>query len=337
MADAITYYGDISPRTAAHTAAGLLKRALANMITERFGQQKPLPQKSTRQQKFRRYLSLTRVTAALAEGVTPDAEALTYEDVQCVLEQWGKLVKITDVIEDTHEDPILEESRDLVGEIMAESLEIVRIGVIKAGTQVYRAGNVATRVLVASVFDRGLLRKSVRLLRANKAKYFTQIVKATPNVATEPVGPAFWAMCHTDLEADIRSLTGFVPTEKYSQSENAIPFEVGKCESVRFVLSPLFEPWLAQGAAVGATGLIAANATNIDVYPIMIVAPDAYGIVPMKGKNAVDIKVINPGKPDKSDPLGQRGYVGAKTWHTAVILQDDFMVRIETGATNNPV
>ena len=337
MADAITYYGDISPRTAAHTAAGLLKRALANMITERFGQQKPLPQKSTRQQKFRRYLALTRVTAALAEGVTPDAEALTYEDVQCVLEQWGKLVKITDVIEDTHEDPILEESRDLVGEIMAESLEIVRIGVIKAGTQVYRAGNVATRVLVASVFDRGLLRKSVRLLRANKAKYFTQIVKATPNVATEPVGPAFWAMCHTDLEADIRSLTGFVPTEKYSQSENAIPFEVGKCESVRFVLSPLFEPWLAQGAAVGATGLIAANATNIDVYPIMIVAPDAYGIVPMKGKNAVDIKVINPGKPDKSDPLGQRGYVGAKTWHTAVILQDDFMVRIETGATNNPV
>jgi len=337
MADAITYYGDISARTAAHTAAGLLKRALANMITERFGQQKPLPQKSTRQQKFRRYLALTRVTAALAEGVTPDAEALTYEDVQCVLEQWGKLVKITDVIEDTHEDPILEESRDLVGEIMAESLEIVRIGVIKAGTQVYRAGNVATRVLVASVFDRGLLRKSVRLLRANKAKYFTQIVKATPNVATEPVGPAFWAMCHTDLEADIRSLTGFVPTEKYSQSENAIPFEVGKCESVRFVLSPLFEPWLAQGAAVGATGLIAANATNIDVYPIMIVAPDAYGIVPMKGKNAVDIKVINPGKPDKSDPLGQRGYVGAKTWHTAVILQDDFMVRIETGATNNPV
>jgi len=337
MADAISYYGDISPRTAAHTAAGLLIRALANMLTERFGQQKPLPQKSTRQQKFRRYLALTRVTAALAEGVTPDAESLTYEDVQCVLEQWGKLVKITDVIEDTHEDPILQESRDLVGEIMAESLEVVRIGVIKAGTQVYRAGNVATRVLVASVFDRGLLRKSVRLLRANKAKYFTQIVKATPNVATEPVGPAFWAMCHTDLEADIRSLTGFVPTEKYSQSENAIPFEVGKCESVRFVLSPLFEPWLAQGAAVGATGLIAANATNIDVYPIMIVAPDAYGIVPMKGKNAVDIKVINPGKPDKSDPLGQRGYVGAKTWHTAVILQDDFMVRIETGATNNPV
>jgi len=336
MADAMTYYGDISPRTAAHTAAGLLRRALPNMLTERFGQQKPLPQKSTRQQKFRRYLSLTRVTAPLAEGVTPDAEALTYEDVMCTLEQWGKLVKITDVIEDIHEDPVLEEARDLVGEVMAESLEVLRIGVIEAGTSVYRAGLVGARTNIASVFDRGLLRKVVRLLRVNKAKYFTQIVKATPNIATEPVGPAFWGMCHTDLEADIRSLAGFTPTEKYSNSENVIPFEIGKCESIRFVLSPLFEPWLAGGAAVGATGLIAADAATIDVYPIIIVAPDAYGIVPMKGKNAVEIKVINPGKPDKSDPLGQRGYVGAKTWHTAVILQDDFMVRLETGATNNP-
>ncbi len=334
--DAITYYGDISPRTAAYTAYPLLERALANMVVERFGQQKPLPSKSTRQQKFRRYLSLARVTAALAEGVTPDAEALTYEDVLSTIEQWGKLVKITDVIEDTHEDPILTEARDLVAEIMAESLEVIRIGVIKAGTSVYRAGNVATRLEVASAFDRGLLRKVVRLLRANKAKYFTQIVKASPNIATEPVGPAFWGMGHTDLESDIRSLSGFVPTEKYSESERAIPMEVGKCESVRFVLSPLFEPWLAGGEVLGATGMISVGTVRVDVYPLIIVAPDAYGIVPMKGKNAVEVKVINPGKPDKSDPLGQRGYVGAKTWHTAVILQDDFMVRIETGATNNP-
>jgi len=337
MADAITYYGDISPRTAAYTAAGLLARALPNMITERFGQQKPLPQKSTRQQKFRRYLSLTRVTAPLAEGVTPDAEALTYEDVLCTLEQWGKLVKITDVIEDTHEDPILQESRDLVGEIMAESLEVIRLGIIKAGTQVYCAGNVALRTSIASVFNRGLLRKAERLLRANKAKYYTQIVKATPNYATEAVGAAFWALGHTDLKADIENLTGYTPCEKYSDSEKAIPYECGKCGSFRFILSPLVEPWLAGGAAVGATGLISVGAAVVDVYPIICIAPDFYGIVPMKGKNAIDMKVLNPGIPDKADPLGQRGYVGAKTWHTAVILQDDFGVRIETGATNNPV
>lgn len=336
MADAITYYGDISPRTAAYTAAGLLKRALPNMVMERFGQQKPLPQKSTRQMKFRRYLSLTRVTAPLAEGVTPDAEMLTYEDVLCTTEQWAKLVKFTDVIEDTHEDPILQEQGSLVMEIMQESLEVVRIGIVKAGTQVYYAGNVAGRTTVASVFDRGVLRKSERLLRANKAKYFTQIVKATPNYATEPVGAAYWALGHTDTKADIENLTGYTPAEKYSDSEKALPYECGKCGSFRFMLSPLFEPWLAGGLAVGTTGLISAGAANVDVYPILCIAPDAYGIVPMKGKNALDLKVLNPGHIDKSDPLGQRGYVGAKTWHTAVILQDDFLVRVETGATNNP-
>lgn len=219
---------------------------------------------------------------------------------------------------------------------MAESLEVIRLGIIRAGTQVYYAGNVATRLLTGSVFDRGLLRKAERLMRANKAKYFTQIVKATPNYATEAVGAAFWALGHTDLKADIENLTGFTPVEKYSDSEKAIPYECGKCGSFRFILSPLVEPWLAAGVAVGATGLISVGAATIDIYPIICIAPDAYGIVPMKGKNAIDLKVLNPGVPDKSDPLGQRGYVGAKTWHTAVILQDDFLVRIETGATNNP-
>ena len=43
MPDPTTMYGDISPRTAAYAAAQLLKRALPLMVTERWGQAKPLP------------------------------------------------------------------------------------------------------------------------------------------------------------------------------------------------------------------------------------------------------------------------------------------------------
>ena len=110
----------------------------------------------------------------------------------------------------------------------------------------------------------------------------------------------------------------------------------GKVESVRFVLTPHFSPWLAAGAAVGA-GMISAGAANNDVYPLLIVSPDAYGIVPLKGSRAAQITVMNPGKPSKSDPLGQKGFVGWKTWHTAVILNDLWMARIETCATDAPV
>lgn len=335
MGDNVNTYGDISPRTAAYVVADLLKRGVYLMVTERFGQSKPLPQKSTRTMKFRRYEALSIPTAPLAEGVPPDGQKLTKTDIQCTLEQEGDYIEITDVIQDTHEDPIMQESKDLLTQQYAETLESRRVAVLKAGTSVYYA-NGTTRAGLNSFFTRGQLRKIVRALKANKAKFFTQILGATAKYATEPVGPCFWAMGSTDLESDIRDLPGFVPIEKYSDSEKAIPGEVGKVENIRFVLTPLFESWGHAGLAVGADGKISDNATNNDVYPVIIVAPDSYAIVPMKGKNALDLKVVNPEQPSKSDPLGQRGSIGWKTWHTAVILNDNWIARIECCATANP-
>jgi N4-gp56 family major capsid protein len=43
--------------------------------------------------------------------------------------------------------------------------------------------------------------------------------------------------------------------------------------------------------------------------------------------------VLNPGKPSKSDPMAQRGYVSWKTWYTAVILNDLWMARLEVAVT----
>ena len=72
--------------------------------------------------------------------------------------------------------------------------------------------------------------------------------------------------------------------------------------------------------------------TSADVYPILYLARDAYGIVPLKGKDSITPMVVNP-KPAPGDPLAQRGTVGWKAWQSAVILQDAFMVRAEVAAT----
>ena len=53
-----TVYGDISPRTAAYASKELLERANPLLVLERFGQAKPLPEKSSKTIKFRRYNSL---------------------------------------------------------------------------------------------------------------------------------------------------------------------------------------------------------------------------------------------------------------------------------------
>jgi N4-gp56 family major capsid protein len=334
----ITTYGDISPRTASHAAAQLLERGQHLLVTERFGQAKPLPRKHTQTVKFRRYESLARATAPLAEGITPPGQKLTKTDITAVLQQYGDLVTLTDVVRDTHEDPVLREAVDVAGEQVQETVEVIRISKLKAGSTVFYSDGVASRSVVNGTIKAGDLRQIVRFFNKMKARKISQIIKASAEISTEPVAPAFFAMCHTDLISDIRDTAGFVPVEQYSNSDKGLPGEVGKVEEIRFIATALFEPWSAAGSS-GTTylsnGAIPSAAANADVYPIIVVAQNAYGIVPLQGEGAVTPTVINP-TPSKSDPLGQRGSVGWKTWQTVAILNQTWMARYEVGATAKP-
>lgn len=334
-----TVYGDIEPRTAGAAARMLLERGQYDMIIERYGQIYTHKKNTTRTRIFRRYESLQRATAPLAEGVTPTGKRVLFTDIRCTLEQYGELVELTDVIHDTHEDPVLKEMMNVLGENASETIEEIRFNIIKAGSSVFRAGSVPARSSIDSTVARGELRQIVRSLRKNKAKPISQIISASAKVSTEPVAPAFFGLCHTDLVSDIRDVPGFVPVEQYSQDTKAQLGEIGKVEEIRFVGSPIFEPWLAAGAS-GTTYLSNGGhpspAASADVYPILILARDAIGIVPFQGERAVTPSVINPDQADKSDPLAQRGYVGYKTYQTACILNDNWMERYEVLSTSRP-
>jgi len=319
-----TNYGDISPRTAGKAAKELLKRAVPFLVLEMFGQSKPIDKNSTKTQIFRRYNALDPTPKPLTEGVTPTAKKLTKTDVVATLVQYGDRIELSDVVMDTHEDPVLMESVDILGEQAGQMLEIVRFGVVKAGTNVFYSTGSA-RASVDAAISTAFQRRVTRALKRQNARVITSRVSASPNYATEPVAPSFIGMCHPDVENDIRDMDGFVPVEKYG-TVSPYPNEIGKVEDCRYLTTTIMEPWLAAGAAVGATGMI--GVTNIDVYPVLYVGRDAYGIVPFKGDKAVTPMIVNP-KPSDSDPMAQRGHAAWKAMHTAVILNDLWMVRGE--------
>jgi len=339
MGETINTYGDISPRTAAYAAARLLMRGQHDMITERFGQSRPIPKRHTKSIKFRRYESLPRATAPLAEGIPPKGRKLTYTDVTATLEQYGDFVELTDVIKDTHEDDVFKESFDLCGEQAAETVEVVRIAVMKAGTNVFYANNAGSRSAINSPGVRGDFRRIYRSFRRNKARQISKMVRASAKISTEPVNAAFFVLGHTDCDSDIRGLEGFVPVEQYSDSTKALPTEIGKMDQFRFCLTALFEPWEAAGTA-GQTylsgGEIVTSDTAADVYPLIVLAKNAYGIVPLQGQNAVKPAVRNPDQPAVGDELGQKGFVSWKMYQTAVILNQLWMARLEVAATAVP-
>lgn len=325
---ATTVYGDISPRTAAYAEKELLKRALPFLVLEKFGQAKPLPEHNSKIMKFRRYEALSTTPTSLTEGVTPGSTVLTQTDVTATLSQYGALVTLSDVVLDTHEDPVLNETVGLLGEQAAQMIEKMRFGVLKAGTSVEYA-NGSARTDVNTVISLTLQRKCTRALKRQNAKPITTIVRSTPSFGTEPVKPSYIGLIHPDLESDVRNMTGFVPSESYG-SISPFENEIGKVEDVRYLTSTIFEPWADGGGAKGT--MLSTGGANADVYPVLYIGQDAYGIIALKGMFAVTPMVVNP-KPSDSDPLAQRGHAGWKAMQTAVILNDLFMVRLEVAAT----
>lgn len=325
-------YGDINQRTAAWAATEMLEHARPIIVLSDYGQSKPIPKNKADNAKFRRPVPFTVSTTQLTEGVTPASHKITYEDVSAELGQYGDVAEITDKVADLSEDPVLKDASMLSGEQAAETIEMVTWGVIKAGTNViYGASADSARTDVNDPISISTQRSATRFLKAQRGKKITSKMGSTVNFGTEQVDAAFIAFGHTDLESDIRDLPGFVPVEKYG-SMKPLPYEIGKVEDVRYILSPLLEPFLAGGSAT-LNGMTSVGGSNVDVYPIIVIAKDAYGTCPLRGAGAIHPMVLNPGTPSKSDPLGQRGYVSWKTWFTAVILNDAWMVRIEVGAS----
>lgn len=352
-----TVYGDISARTAAFVTKEMLERGFPWMIFEKFGQAKPLPANNTKSMQFRRYFlesgtfSLNSVDTynpedyfahnnfdpaqkTLTEGVTPTATKLSSEDYQVTLIQYGDLITLTDIIEDTHEDPVMQEATDILGEQAAIIMEKVRFNALVAGTNVVYS-NDAARASVNTKFSKSVHNKVVRLLKRQLAKPITKIVKSTPAYGTKAIAPAFIAVCHPDLEYDISAVGSFVAAEDYG-TISPWEGEFGKIGEVRYLSSTICEPWTGVGlcGASGGENIIENASGEAHVYPIIYLARDAYAMVPFKGKNAV-VPMVTNRKPTDSDPLAQRTHVGWKAMSACIILNDAWLCRAEVACTDN--
>jgi N4-gp56 family major capsid protein len=345
MAAANTY-GDLTPRMAAYSVAKFLARAQPMLNIEKFGQTPTvIPTRSTKVAKFRRYFLQGSLGAAgdgnpanaytnvlsltpLTEGVTPAGKKLTFQDYTVTLVQLGDYAPLTDVIDMTHEDNVLAQLMEVMAESAAQTLETYRYNVLKAGVNVFYANGTA-RTAVNTVITLALQRQITTGLVRQNAKMITQVVKSTVQFRTEPIEAAFIALVHPDLETDIRNMTGFINTKQYG---TVTPWEneIGSVERVRYLTSTIYAPFPDAGGAKGA--MRSTSGTSADVYPILYLGRDAYGIVSLKGDQSITPMVVNP-KPAAGDPLGQRGTVAWKTMTGITILNDCYMGRAETAAT----
>ena len=267
------------------------------------------------------------------EGVTPAADTLTPVDVNVVQQQYACLYAYTDKAAELYEDDIPEEMKIQTGERMGLVREMVRFGVIKAGTNVIYAGG-TTRLTVDEKITLNVLRRMTRILKLNHAKKKTRILAPSQNYDTSAVDAAYVVFVSTDAQADVEDLPLYTPVAKYGQRSPINENEIGSSGEFRFILSPELTAYTNSGASVGSTDLVSTGASTIDVYPFMVMGEDAVYDVALRGLDSFDVIHIPHNKEDKSDPLKQRGYVGAKFWSAVAIVNGGRMGVIEAGVTD---
>ena len=348
----IMNYGTQASRNLIRAAQGMLEHAQPITVLGDFGTQREMPQNSTDTLVFRRTLpfgasstgtsiegtnryvgtpSVSATNFVLAEGVTPNSNTISFQDVSVTLQQYGVLFKFSNKVEQLYEDDIPGEMVQLTGETLAEVMELIRYGVLKAGSTVIYS-NGSSRASVNTPISLNALRKAARTLESNRARRVTSRLAPGVNFGTRAVQPAYVVFCHTDAESDIRNLPGFTKVEEYGNFKPIHDREVGAVEQFRFVSSPLLASFQAAGSGT-VNGMLSIGASNVDVYPFIVIGEDAWGQVALKGMSAIKPVVLKASQTNHANPLGQFGYVGASTWFATVRLNEAFMARIEAGVT----
>ena len=340
-------YSTVASRNLIRAEMRMLKHAEPIQVLGTFGDQKEQPLNKTDTVVFRRLkpfnataAEVPDITAAefiTSEGVTPDANTISYTDVTVALQQYAVLFKFTSKAALMYEDDIPGDMSKLTGETMAEVAELVCYGVLRAGTSVIYA-NGSTRETLDSAISLPKLRLAARSMENNRAKQVTSKISPGPNFGTSSVEHSYIVFIHTDIVADVRDLPGFTKRVDYGTAIKPVhPREIGACEEFRAVTSPLFKPYQAAGAlASGGEGMVADDDTNYDVYPSVVIAQSALGHVALKGHghSGVSPTMIPASKKNHANPSGMFGYVGADFWYAPARLNENWMTRIESCATD---
>jgi N4-gp56 family major capsid protein len=329
----------------------ILAHVMPVEVLGKFGCKKPMPKNSSETVVFRRWLpkgatasspnqwSVDPAAHQLSEGETPTGETIGVQDITATLTEYGFIYRWSNRTEDLYEDDVPAEFKRLTGERMGLLLEMVRYGQLKAGTNVFRAGGVASRSLVTALVSANLLRNVARSLMSNRASRTTEILSASDKVGTQAVESAWVVACHSNLVADLRGLSGFIHRSEYGTMQAMHENELGSWEEFRFIWSPELAPYLNAGTTAAANTRLANNAANsagselVDVYPMIVMSPDCYGDVALRGKNAMNVAAFPASQRTKDDPLGQRGSISAQTYFTAVRLNEGHMAVVEVAAS----
>lgn len=281
----------------------LLVQAEYKTVLDQFGYKEKIPSASSKTISFTQYADLAVSTSPLTEGTPPTDTQLSTSAITATIDQLGAYVTLTDLAELTVKHPVVQKTTELLSVQAARSYDRVINAVIVAGTNVIYPGAITSRanITASSYLTFAEVRKGVALLRNNGAQEFDDgnfVLVVDPSV-------------ETDLMAD----TSFQNTV-YRQNTESKANENYKGTITKFA-----------GVTVVRSNNIPTITSTATVHTSYMFGRNAYAVTDLQ-----TLTMYKEGPGTVSDPLHQKMTMGWKVGFKAVILNNAFMVRLESAS-----
>ena len=253
---------------------------------------------------FNRFSPLAVATTALSEAAVPTAVDMTSTHVSATIAEYGSYTRVGSLFNMTSIDVGLKEHVETIAQNAAESLDTLIAAELSANaTAQIVGGAVLTAVAASNVLSGAEIRKAVRTLKKNKAKFFED--------------GFFRGIIPVSAAYDLRVNSEWTAANTYVNVDLYKNGDVGALHGVKFI----------------ETNNEVYEASTVDVYHTYVFGKDAYGVLSLEGQPGSKIYLKTPGDQDTSNPVNTYSTVGWKANFVAKVLNSSWVIAIKTGVT----
>jgi len=304
--------------------------------------------------KWERIENLTPTTTALTELTggesfpTRASVQPTITPITATMLKYGQHINLTEELDLMSVNARASKFMGLMGENAGQSYNAIMQAVFSACSagQTRWGNGVASTALTITAIAANDLQYAHNLINRQGGTKFTPDGFGSTNVGSAPIRASYMGICHVDVEEDLRGITGFIPVESYGGYTSTFPDEIGTVKGIRWCATELDTLIDEDAGTTDASGFRGTSDTLNDVYASYVFGMDAVGSVGlgeqhtkeiyMSGDRIPAVEVIyhSQGSAGAADPLNELITIGWKGWLVGKILNNDWLVKINTLASD---
>jgi len=308
----ITTTSTLSAQVQQHFNEALLSTPQPTYIHKRPAELFMLPQ-GAKTLLFTRYNRLPTATAPLGNtGVTPPATLMDAVNISADINYYGQYIETNEQVTLQRSDPVLNAEAERLGDALrATEDELTRDMMASTAASVNCVGGTNgdnPTEITASDID-----EIVQALIGADGRTFLEKIPGENRFGTGPIPNAYFALAHTDLTSNLRTVTGFIHSSQYPNPNGPVDAEWGSVANLRFLVS-----------SVGSKTLTSSN-LGADVLNVFCCAQQAIGCIDQDGYTA---EFMYNG-PELNGPLRLNSTLGWKMAEVPRILNDSWLINLK--------